>query len=137
MSPNIIANGLTTPDGTTLYSLHRHDFKGHTDANGEFYFIDGGFDYVRTSYNKIPAAMHTIFDTDAHELIRQHFHWGTYGKDGNQPLTQVLLKDMETSHIKAILATQSHIPEFIRKIFNDELVFRLQQCFSGSITQPE
>lgn len=126
----IVANGITTPDGTTLYSFYRHDYKGYTDSNGEYYFIDGGHDYVRTSWNTTPAVLHTVYDSDPHERIRQHFHWGTYGKDGEQPLRHIPLHSMETDHIKAILLTQAHIPGYVRNIFERELIYRLQQCFT-------
>jgi hypothetical protein len=50
------------------------------------------------------------------------FKWGTRGKDGKQPLKFVVLKDMTTDHIEAILETQS-LPDYMRKIFLDELDF--------------
>ena len=50
----LIRNRWQTPDGTILESKHRHDFVSHKDANGEYYFIDGGTDYIRMTVNKEP-----------------------------------------------------------------------------------
>lgn len=124
MNEFLVANIIITPDGTKLQSFNRHDYKGHTDANGEYYFIDGGLSYIRSSLNKIPAKYINVFTTDPHEVIREHFHWGTYGKDGDQPLTYLPLCSLETGHIEAILETQTHLEKHITKIFLDELKFR-------------
>lgn len=48
----IIVNAIETPDGTVLLSAHRHDFRGHTDANGKFYAVDGGTDYLKRSFDQ-------------------------------------------------------------------------------------
>lgn len=47
MSARIILNAIETPDGTVLISSHRHDYRDHTDANGSYYAVDGGRDYLR------------------------------------------------------------------------------------------
>ena len=54
--------------------------------------------------------------------VRDWMKWGTYGKEGDQPLKYVILKDMSDEHIKAILRTQPHIKgHFYEKQFNKEL----------------
>lgn len=123
----ILANVMITPDGTVLQSYHRHDYKTHIDKNGEEYMIDGGTDYVRTSINKEPALYITVEDTHPHTLKRKWFAWGTYGKDGKQPLTWKHLEDMDTDHIEAIMATCSP-PEHLVHLFNDELTHRKGQA---------
>ena len=55
IEPKVLVSGMICPDGTVLYSRHRHDYKSHTDSNGEWYMIDGGLDYVKSSVNKIRA----------------------------------------------------------------------------------
>ena len=40
---------------------------------------------------------------------REMFFWGSYGKDGNQPRREILIKDLSDLHICAILETQMHI----------------------------
>lgn len=121
-----IASFLITPDGTKLQSFHRHDYKTHTDKNGEEYMIDGGLDYVRTSMNKHPAVYHTITMDDPHHLRREHFHWGSYGKQGNEPLRWIALKDMETDHIKAVLIIKPS-ESWLAQLLNDELKYRDKQ----------
>ena len=121
----IVANRIRTPDGTILESMHRHDYVTYLDANGKKYMVDGGLDYLRRNvHDDAPYQELSVYDDDPHELIREVFRWGTRGKDGKQPLTYVPLKDLTKDHIEAILDTQSHIRDYIRKIFLDELSFR-------------
>ena len=121
----IVSNRIRTPDGTILESMHRHDYVTHDDANGLEYMVDGGLDYVRRIvHDDAPYEELSVYSNDPHKLIREAFKWGTRGKDGKQPLTYVPLKDLTTEHIDAILETQTHIQEYIRKIFLDELEFR-------------
>ena len=49
MDARIIINAIETPDGTVLISAHRHDYRDHTDANGSYYAVDGGHDYLKRS----------------------------------------------------------------------------------------
>ena len=124
-SSKIVANRIRTPDGTILESMHRHDYVTYIDANGKEYMVDGGLDYLRRNvHDDEPYEEWSVYDDDPHEFIRGVFKWGTRGKDGNQPLTYVSLKDLTTEHIEAILDTQTHIRDYIRQIFLDELSFR-------------
>jgi hypothetical protein len=120
----LLVNAIITPDGTILESLHRHDYQTHIDANGEEYMIDGGLDYVRRSINKEPAIDAFVFTDDKHEVIREAFKWGTYGKNGDQPLVRKTLASLDTEHIEAILRTQLHLKDHIRKVFEGELEYR-------------
>jgi len=124
MNKKVLVSGLKTPDGTVLYSRHRHDYKTHTDANGEWYMIDGGVDYVKSSVNEIRAEYISLTTESDHIELRQHFGWGSYGRDGTEPLHEIILKNMEDSHIEAVLRTQTHIAAHISKLFEDELKFR-------------
>ena len=58
---------------------------------------------------------------------REILLWGTYGKDGKQPLKHILLKEMTNEHIQAILDTQTHLSEEKRKYFSDELDLRKEK----------
>ena len=123
--PKIVANRIRTPDGTILESMHRHDYVTYVDKNGKQYMVDGGLDYLRRNvHDDAPYEELSVYADDLHIEIRNVFKWGTRGKDGKQPLTYVPLKDLTTPHIEAILETQTHIPGYIRKIFEDELDFR-------------
>ena len=114
----IVSNRIRTPDGTILESMHRHDYRTYVDANGKEYMVDGGLDYLRRNvHDDAPYEELSVYDDALHVEIRNVFKWGTRGKDGKQPLTYVPLKDLTTEHIEAILETQTHIQEHIRKIF--------------------
>lgn len=120
----LLVNAIITPDGTRLESLNRHDYKTHKDANGEEYMIDGGLDYVHRSINKEPAIDAFVYSDDKHEVIREQFLWGTYGKNGDQPLQRKPIKSLDDEHIEAILRTQTHLKDHIRKVFEDEVKYR-------------
>ncbi len=120
----ILLNRMRTPDGTVLTSYSRHDYRTHDDANGDMYMVDGGIDYIRRSVNEIPAEDLTVYVTDVHEENREALYWGTYGKNGDQPLQWKALKDLDTDHIEAILETQKQVPEWRRELFQDELDYR-------------
>jgi hypothetical protein len=121
----IVSNRIRTPDGTILESRHRHDYVTYVDKNGKEYMVDGGLEYLRRNvHDDAPYEELSVYDDAPYALIREVFKWGTRGKGGRQPLTFVPLKDLTTEHIEAILETQTHISERIRKLFIDELTFR-------------
>lgn len=126
MQKQLVANKWQAPDGTILWSKHRHDFVSHVDTtNGKFYAIDGGNDYYRClgDFNDLKDLC--VYTTDSHEVIRNNFLWKTYGKDGKQPGKYIALKDMQTEHIQAILETQWHIKgTYVQDIFINEIEFR-------------
>lgn len=55
---------------------------------------------------------------------REILLWGTYGKNADQPLRRVLLKEMTNEHIEAIIRTQKQLSELAIQIFKDELDYR-------------
>ena len=115
---------MRTPDGTILESLNRHDYVTHLDANGKEYMLDGGLDYVRSSANG-DEWMLTVYPDYPHELIRLHAKWGTYGKNGDEPLKYVAIADLDPYHLRAILDTQQKTmrPELV-KVMQDEVEYR-------------
>lgn len=121
---NILVNMIRTPDGTILKSRHRHDYVTYTDKNGLEYMVDGGLDYLRRNVHDLhPYEELSVHEEDSIEIIRERFDWGTYGKDGKQPFTRVLLKDMTEEHIQAILNTQRLLVS-VQNMFHRELVYR-------------
>lgn len=96
-------NRIKTPDGTILTSYSRYDYKTHKDKNGEEYMVDGGLEYLRRNVNKEPYEELLVPIDASFEKVRESFHWGTYGKDGNQSLQWKLLKDITDNHLEAIL----------------------------------
>ena len=126
MSNLIFRNALKTPDGTIIESFYRHDYVTHEDANGETYMVDGGHNYLKRSSNKIPAEdLTTVEIKGDHEYNRQHFRWGTYGKRGDEPLRLVVLMDISTPHIKAILDSQ-HLDKDVINMFEEEIKYRAE-----------
>ena len=95
-----ILSRIQTPDGTILTSYHRHDYVTHIDANGETYILDGGNDYQRTSVNIEPYKDLSIWSDVPYEIIRENFHRGGRGKNGDEPLKWVPLSQMSDEWIK-------------------------------------
>ena len=125
----LLCNRIRTPDGTILESMHRHDYVTYTDANGKEYMVDGGLDYLRRNvHDDAPYEELSLYSGDYHQLIRQAFKWGTRGIDGKQPLTWLVLQDMATDHIEAILETQTQLRDHIRQVFINELNYRGTVC---------
>ena len=97
---SLLRNGVITPDGTRLLSLHRHDYRTHKDSvTGETYMVDGGLSYIRRNLNKIPAEEINLYEDEPHEKLRMEVRWGTYGKDGDDPLRYVRVCDMSNAHV--------------------------------------
>ena len=120
----IIKNEMRTPDGTILRSRNRHDYVTHTDSkNGKLYMLDGGLDYVRSSANGDEEYL-TVTTDNTHDEIREAVTWGTYGKEGDQPLSFIKLLNMETAHIQAVLQTVQGIYPPYKDAMTDELEFR-------------
>jgi hypothetical protein len=105
-----------------IVSKHRHDFvKCSCDALA----IDGGTSYVRVlgfGYKNM-----CIYEEEPNHFFRREcIFWGVnYTKNMVRlPETEwKVIKDLETSHIKTILKTQS-INEFLVEIFYEELKWR-------------
>lgn len=157
-TPLVFRNAIMTPDGTILESKHRHDYVTHTDTkDGQFYMVYGGRAYLRRSgpqkrVVQLPwhkALLNIIVgkptfeeiegytdlsiygdETSPFEFVRRNMTWGTRGKDGSEPLRLVILCDMETSHIEAVLKTQAIGPQY-REWFEKELQWRKDNEKSG------
>lgn len=110
----VLVSRIKTPDGTILESKHTHDFVEHEDANGEYYFLDGGSSYKRTSVNKVPAEDVSIYTDSPFHEIRAHLRRGTFDKDGNRIWKP--LKDLSDKHLENIL-------EYNRKLGGDNSTF--------------
>lgn len=121
----LVYNAIRTPDGTVLESRHRHDYVVYEDKNGREYMADGGHDYVRRNvHDDAPYEELSVYTTDGHDKVREVLKWGTYGINGDQPLSYIALKDMNTGHIQACLDTQSRMHPTYRQAFEEELKLR-------------
>jgi hypothetical protein len=119
---NLILNAMRTPDGTVIQSRHRHDYVTHTDENGKVYMVDGGLDYIRRSVHKDQEDM-SLYDNEPHEVQAKVLTWGTYGKNGDQPLQHVSISEMSTAHIGNVLS-MGNINPVHRKCMLEELKVR-------------
>lgn len=124
----LVYNAIRTPDGTILESRHRHDYREYTDANGKTYMVDGGLDYTRHSANGDEEWIGVTM-ADGHHIVREAITWGTYGPNGDQPLSYVKLSDMSSEHIQACLDNVPRIYPQIREAFEDELEWR-KDCWA-------
>lgn len=121
----LVASRWKTPDGTILWSKHRLDYVYHVDAlTGEYYSLDGGNDYCRISGNYKDLTNLSVYNTDPIEKIREVFSWGSYGKNQDEELHHILLKDLTLEHINAILRTQIRLATWIKEMFKQELEYR-------------
>jgi hypothetical protein len=85
--------------------------------------VDGGLDYMRCSAHGDEVCL-SLYNDEPHEVQRDILEWGTFGKDGKEELMYVKIKDMETSHIKAVLEECN--PSMVyRNCFEEELKRRL------------
>ncbi len=99
-------------DGKKLFSFHVHDYQEYTDKKGNYYSLDGGFDYIKYSHpvNKKGINLKSpIKEAEISELIkdiRKQFTWiKRYNKQNKLLKTPIkaLLKDLDTNHIVGIL----------------------------------
>lgn len=102
--------------GEVLVTRYRHDFKQCSCDNGTF--IDGGRSlFSRLGGKDLNNLKHfTVTSEDPFELQREYFEWGTRGKDGNEELKWVKLRDMSIEHIEAVKGSNN--------IFEKELKYR-------------
>ena len=81
----LVRNAIRTPDGTVLESRHVHDYKSHIDTiDGQHYMVDGGLEYSRRSVN---GECMCVYLEDDHSVVRDAVTWGTYGVNGDQPIS--------------------------------------------------
>lgn len=138
--PYCIYNAIKTPDGTVLWCQTSHDYQTHHDkVSGELYMNDGLGYMIRRSLNNMPYEDLSIHANEPHEKVRTAPFWGAYGKDGKNPRVVMALKDMEDSHIEAILDTQRQIKgTVLETLFKNEQKYRkmlMAQEFSEKLPE--
>ena len=115
----LLRNAIRTPDGTILESRSQHDYKTYTDANGKEYMVDGGLAYCRRSAHGDEIDL-SVFDDGNHTTRSNTLVWGSYGKNGDQPLKYSTIAQMSTEHIQAVLDTQL-LPPLLKETMSNEL----------------
>lgn len=122
----ILLNRIKTPDGTILTSYNRHNYVEYKDTiTKEVLMVDGGTDYLRRNMGTYEEL--SVYDDGSHLTRRSAVHWGTRGKDGQQPLVYKPIKELDSDHIEAILKTQHQISDFYKEILKDELKYRFDE----------
>ena len=122
----LVVNRWKTPDGTILQSKYHHDYQSHIDKNGDTYFVDGGIDYTRMSFNDEPMVdLCLYYPKDDFEEIRKYFMRGTFDEDGNQ--CWIALCDMSNAHVaNCIKYNEEHSfgDSVANKLYAKELEYR-------------
>lgn len=94
--------------GEHLVSRHRHDFQQCSCENGSF--TDGGYDYQRWGGKDLEAIQSfCIYDDEPHELIRFYVERGSRGKNGDEELKYIKLKDVDNDYLKAIIKYEEEL----------------------------
>jgi|GEM_PF-6122369 hypothetical protein len=115
-----------------LVSTHSHDFQSMEMPNGKMVAVDGGRSYIRRCFTThLDGYEEWNLDTmksDFNECVAKLL-WGTRGKNGDEPLTYVLLYDCNVAHLKAILDTQPQIKDTIYERVIQHLLY-LKRLFA-------
>jgi len=77
-----------------IESRYRHDY---VTCRCGAVAVDGGYSYLKRSGSDWEEM--SVYLEDGHEKVREVFKRGSYGKDGDQPLHYILLKDMTDDHL--------------------------------------
>jgi len=126
MDKILVVNALITPDGTRLQSYSHYDYKEYVDANGKTYMVDGGLSYQRRSAHGDEIDDSLYLHEDEFAVIREQVTWGTYGKNGDQPLRYVPVSEMSNEHIHAVLDIQGRIHPNLREVLMMEREYRIE-----------
>lgn len=123
---DILFNAIKTPDGTILSSKHRHDYVAYEDTKtGKVYAVDGGADYFRCIGDMSDCEDLSITSLTQFSDIRERFHWGSRGVNGDEPIKMLRLSSLTNKHIEAILKNVFQNREgTFKKWFTEELEFR-------------
>ena len=88
--------------GETLISRYRHDYNTCNCDNETM--VDGGLGYGRYGGKDLSLVQTNYLYTDSpHEKVREHVERGTRGKNGDEELRHVKLKNIDDDWLKAII----------------------------------
>ncbi len=130
MEKRLILSRIQTPDGTILTSYHVHDYITHLDKNGETYMLDGGNEYQRYNICKEPFKDLSIWSDAPYEIIRENYHRGGRGKNGDEPLKWVPMSEMSNSWLENCIIYNESLygkfgeNSFPSKMYKKELDYR-------------
>ena len=103
MEKHLVHNSVTCLEcGETLVSFHTHDYKTCSCENETS--VDGGLSYVRYGGKDLDKVKtNYVYDDDKIEVIREVFYRGGRGKNMDEPLKYVPLKDIDDEWLGAII----------------------------------
>lgn len=114
----------------TVESRHVHDYQVCGCKNEAM--VDGGHAYARFgAADMTKIVKYTYVSTDPHDLIREFVSWGSYGKNGDQPLQYKLIKDMSDDHLRAVIVWPRGA-QWMKDLMKQEIDYREE--FNISIT---
>lgn len=99
----LVYNSVTCQEcNETIVSYHRHDYKTCSCPNEAM--VDGGTSYLRYGAKDMSKIkIFAVYDDDDFELVRQYATRGSRGKDGDQPLSWIAIRDMDDDYLEAVL----------------------------------
>ena len=127
----LIQNAMKTPDGTIIVSRDVHDYQEY-----DGYMVDGGLEYSRVGWpdgGQYKYEPLFLYENDDFETKKERLVWGTYGKDGKQPLKWIKLIDCEDNHLKAIL--KIHIGDLYKDVITNILEERIIKFRKEKLTK--
>jgi hypothetical protein len=105
--------------GTIIISKSRYDYVGCGCGSIS---LDGGHEYVRLGYGEEGDFISLYLDENStSEEIHEKLVWGTRGIDGKGEVEYKPLSELDTSHLQAILKTQTQISELYKNAIRTEL----------------
>jgi hypothetical protein len=64
-----------------------------------------------------------LYDNEPHKVQSEVLTWGTYGKDGKQPLQYKTIAEMDTAHLEAVVE-MSNVSLILHECMSNELKLR-------------
>lgn len=105
----LIQNAAWVPElGRWFKSRNTHDCVMIKLADGKWVSIDGGPSYAHYGgdlelFENGRVVIECLYEDDPFEKLCAKLIWGTYGKDGKQPLRYLPLTERDSDHLNAIL----------------------------------
>ena len=107
MEKQLIYNSVTCLEcGETLVSNYTHDFK--TCSCPQQTSVDGGLSYGRYSGKDLSKVQtNYLYDDAPFEVIREYLMRGSRGKNGDEELKYVKLKNIDDAWLQAIIVYEN------------------------------
>lgn len=120
----ILQNAVFSPHDQKWYvSTSTHEYVTIPNGTPCGEAIDGGTAYLRRVYGEggMKSEDWSLYTDSPRDEIKSKMLWGTYGKNGDQPLTWLPMVTLTTEHLQNILDTQKHINVFVLDLITEIL----------------